>query len=91
MLGRPFFIKTDHQSLKYLLKRRVGTPAQQKWITKLLRYVFIMEYKQGRDNVMADALSRRHGEEIGTSSSASKSPTPAVLASVVSSTSEGTL
>ena len=40
---------------------------------------------------MADALSRRHGEEIGTSSSASKSPTPAILASIVSSASEGTL
>ena len=91
LLVRLFFIKTDHQSLKYLLKRRVGTPAQQRWITKLLGYVFIMEYKQGRDNVVADALSRRHSEEIGTSSSASKSPTSAVLASVVSSASEGTL
>ena len=28
LLGRPFVIKTDHQSLKYLLKQRVDTPAQ---------------------------------------------------------------
>lgn len=91
LLGRPFVIKTNHQSLKYLLEQRVGTPAQQRWITKLLGYIFIVEYKQGKENVVADALSRRHGEEISTSSSASKSPTPAVLASTVSPTSEGTL
>ena len=29
LLGRPFVIKTDHQSLKYLLEQRVGTLAQQ--------------------------------------------------------------
>lgn len=91
LLGRPFVIKTNHQSLKYLLEQRVGTPAQQRWITKLLGYIFIVEYKQGKENVVADALSRRHGEEISTSSSASKSPTPAVLASNVSPASEGTL
>ena len=28
LLGRPSVIKTNHQSLKYLLKQRVGTPAQ---------------------------------------------------------------
>ena len=27
LLGRPFVIKTNHQSLKYLLKQRMGTPA----------------------------------------------------------------
>ena len=45
LLGRPFVIKTDNQSLKYLLKQRVGTSAQQRWITKLLGYAFIVEYK----------------------------------------------
>lgn len=37
----------------------MGTPAQQKWITKLFGYVFIVEYKYGKENVVADALSRR--------------------------------
>nr|XP_023872616.1 uncharacterized protein LOC111985197 [Quercus suber] len=59
LLGRPFIIKTNRHSLKYLLEQRVGTPAQQKWISKLLGYAFIVEYKQVRENVVADALSMR--------------------------------
>lgn len=64
LLGRPFVIKTNHQRLKYLLEQRVGTLTQQRWITKLLGYAFIVEYKKGRENVVADALSRRQGEEV---------------------------
>ena len=30
-----FTIKTDQQSLKHILEQRVGTPMQQKWISKL--------------------------------------------------------
>ena len=67
LLGRPFVIKIDHQSLKYLLEQRVGTHAQQKWITKLLVYVFIMEYKHGKENVVADALSRKDENLPGAS------------------------
>ena len=59
LLGRSFVIKTDHQSLKYLLEQKIGTPAQQKWITKLLGYAFIVEYKHGKENLIAGALSRR--------------------------------
>ena len=67
LLGRPFVITTDHQSLKYLLEQRVGTPAQQKWITKLLGYVFIVKYKHGKENVVADALSRKDENLLGAS------------------------
>ena len=59
LLGRPFVIKTNHQSLKYLLEHKIGTPTQQKWITKLFAYAFIVEYKHGKENLVADALSKR--------------------------------
>lgn len=66
LLGKPFVIKTNYQSLKYLLKQRVGTPAQQMWITKLLDYAFIVKYKQGKENLVADDLSRRDGDLAAT-------------------------
>jgi hypothetical protein len=59
LLGQPFVVKTDHQSLKFLLEQQAATPSQQRWISKLLGYDFIIEYKQGRENRVADALSRK--------------------------------
>lgn len=59
LLGRQFLIRTDHQSLKYLLEQRIGTPFQQKWITKLLGFDYSIVYKCGKDNPAADALSRK--------------------------------
>ena len=59
LFGKPFVIKTDHQSLKYLLEQRISTLMQQRWITKLLGYSFIIDYKKGKENVVADALSRQ--------------------------------
>ncbi|XP_042972766.1 uncharacterized protein LOC122304569 [Carya illinoinensis] len=59
LLGQQFIVKTDHQSLKFLLDQRVGTVMQQKWIAKLMDYDFVVEYKKGKDNVVADALSRQ--------------------------------
>ncbi|KAL8113758.1 hypothetical protein AgCh_020885 [Apium graveolens] len=57
--GRKFIIRTDHFSLKYLLDQRISTSPQQHWISKLLGYDFQVEYKAGRENRVADALSRR--------------------------------
>ena len=47
----------------HLLEQRIGTPKQQKWITKLLGYSFVIDYKKGKENVVADALSRKTGSE----------------------------
>ncbi|PKA48408.1 hypothetical protein AXF42_Ash021618 [Apostasia shenzhenica] len=58
-IGYHFQIKTDHQSLKFLLEQRILTQAQQKWLSKLAGYDFEILYKKGHENICADALSRR--------------------------------
>ncbi|GKB67182.1 putative mitochondrial protein [Tanacetum coccineum] len=58
LLDRHFKIKTYHLSLKYLLDQRISTPTQMKWLLKLIGFDDEIEYKRGKDNVAADALSR---------------------------------
>lgn len=45
LIGQCFTIKTDHESLKYLLEEKVGNPMQRKWVSKLLGYDIKVEYK----------------------------------------------
>ncbi|KAK4397676.1 Retrovirus-related Pol polyprotein from transposon [Sesamum angolense] len=59
LIGRHFTIKTNNQSLKYLLEHRISTPSQKKWLFKLMDYEYTISYKKGKENVVADALSRR--------------------------------
>ena len=62
LLRRRFCIRTDHKSLKYLLEQQISTMDKQKWLVKLMGYEYEIEYRLGRDNTEADALSSLHGE-----------------------------
>lgn len=59
LLGQRFTVRTDQKSLKYLLEQRNGTPTPQRWLSRLLGYDFRVEYRKGKENTAADALSRR--------------------------------
>ena len=58
LLGRPFTVKTDQKSLKFLMEQIITSPAQARWLPKLLGYDYVIEYKRGPENQGADALSR---------------------------------
>jgi hypothetical protein len=57
--GRYFRVRTDHYSLKFLLDQRLSTVPQHQWLSKLFGFDFDVEYRPGRLNTVADALSRR--------------------------------
>jgi len=64
--GRRFIVRTDHRSLRFLLDQCLTTIPQHQWASELLGFDFVVEYKPGTLNVVADALSRRgeHGGEL---------------------------
>lgn len=55
--GCRFTVRTDHRSLRFLLDQRLATIPQHQWASKLWGYDFVVEYKLGALNVVADALS----------------------------------
>ena len=55
LMGRHFKVKIDSDSLEQIL----SLEEQQKWVTKMLGYDFEIIYKRGKQNVVADALSRK--------------------------------
>lgn len=59
LVGSKFVIRTDHASLKYLREQKITNSLQQKWLYKIMGFDFTIEYKQGKSNLVADALSRK--------------------------------
>lgn len=51
-------IRTYQQSLTYIQEQKLTEGIQHKLLIKLLGYSFKIEYKQGKNNKVVDALSR---------------------------------
>ena len=59
LYGEHFEVFLDHKSLKYIFTQRDLNMRQRKWMEFLEDYDFTFHYHPGRENVVADALSRK--------------------------------
>lgn len=62
--GMDFKILTDHASLKWLMSQKDLNGRLARWSLKLQAFRFSIEHRKGSANVVPDALSRVHMEEI---------------------------
>ena len=57
---KEFVIHTDHQSLKHLKGQQKLNKRHARWVEFIETFPYVIKYKQGKENVVADALSRRY-------------------------------
>ena len=57
---KEFVIHSDHESLKHLRGQQKLNHRHAKWSELIESFPYIVKYKKGKDNVVANALSRRH-------------------------------
>ena len=60
LLGHHFKVYTDHRSLVYLKTQPHLNQRQLRWMERAADYDCEILYKPGKENVVADALSRIH-------------------------------
>ena len=54
-----FAVYTDHASLRYAVKSPHLSQRMARWLSFFAEYNFVVHYKPGKLNILADALSRR--------------------------------
>ncbi|KAE8965358.1 hypothetical protein PR002_g28699 [Phytophthora rubi] len=65
LLGqKSFVIYTDHASLRTAMSSPHLSQRMARWLSFFAEYNFTVEYKPGKQNVLADALSRRPDYEL---------------------------
>jgi hypothetical protein len=51
---------SDHESLKHLKGQGKLSRIYAKWVEFIETFSYVIKYKQGKENIVADALSRRY-------------------------------
>ena len=57
---KEFVIHTDHESLKHLKGQHKLNKRHARWMEFVETFPYVIRYKQGKENIVADALSRRY-------------------------------
>uniref|UniRef100_A0A1Y1MYY1 Reverse transcriptase RNase H-like domain-containing protein n=1 Tax=Photinus pyralis TaxID=7054 RepID=A0A1Y1MYY1_PHOPY len=58
LIGKEFTIETDHRALTHLMSTRFANNRIYRWSLILQEFSFKIEYIRGKDNLIADILSR---------------------------------
>lgn len=59
-------IHTDHESLKHLKGQHKLNKRHARWVEFIETFPYVIRYKQGKENVVADALSHRRYALLST-------------------------
>ncbi|KAL4318375.1 hypothetical protein GQ457_18G009610 [Hibiscus cannabinus] len=60
LLPKEFVIHTDHEALKHITGQHKLNKRHAKWVEFLEYFPYVIRYKKGKENVVADALSCRY-------------------------------
>ena len=63
LIGSRFLILTDHVALTYIQSSAAVSRRNARWLEFLSQFDFDIEHIKGRENIVADALSRVPGSE----------------------------
>jgi hypothetical protein len=70
LLGIPFTVITDHQTLVHMMNQEISTPRRMRCMNYMQRFKFRIQHQSGKTNMLADALSRQYEDiprdRIGT-------------------------
>ncbi|WVZ84253.1 hypothetical protein U9M48_031305 [Paspalum notatum var. saurae] len=58
--AKEFVIHSDHESLKHIRSQVKLNRRHAKWVEFIESFPYVIKHKKGKDNVIADALSRRY-------------------------------
>ncbi|EED23129.1 retrotransposon polyprotein, putative [Talaromyces stipitatus ATCC 10500] len=59
-----FEILLDHLALQYFMTTKQLTGRQARWCELLHQYYFIIKHRPGKENTLADVLTRREGSKV---------------------------
>jgi hypothetical protein len=57
---REFIIHSDHEALKHILTQTIMNRHHASWVEFTEYFPYIIKHKNGKENVIVDALSRRY-------------------------------
>ncbi len=83
--GQPFTVLTDHNSLQHFQSQPHLSRRQVRWSEFFAEFTFTINYTKGKDNVVADALSRRKdhaNQQLSIAAVSSVSPASTLLSAI---------